>query len=157
MVKRGLSCQRRASGFPVCSCQSVALPSGVSPAYSRRYPMPQGCDSAEFQAAMQRDAEQRLGADLTSLLDQLPPKEREFRERELAGFSRLFARFLSERGPSVEWDRIEKLPEGAVSTLCACACSGNTPRMLREYPARAPRLRSFARPTPRSVAVKSGV
>lgn len=35
-------------------------------------------------------------------------------EREFGGFRRLFARFLHDP-PSVEWGKIEKLPEGAVS------------------------------------------
>lgn len=30
------------------------------------------------------------------------------------GFSKLFARFLDEAGPSVDWDKIERLPENAV-------------------------------------------
>nr|CAI5854891.1 unnamed protein product [Callosobruchus analis] len=34
--------------------------------------------------------------------------------KEFEGFQRLFRRFLDETGPSVEWDRIEKLPPDAV-------------------------------------------
>lgn len=36
-------------------------------------------------------------------------------ERELSGFKRLFSRFLHDATSSVEWEKIEKLPEGAVS------------------------------------------
>ena len=35
-------------------------------------------------------------------------------ERELSGFKRLFSRFLHDATSSVEWEKIEKLPEGAV-------------------------------------------
>ncbi|XP_052127304.1 UTP--glucose-1-phosphate uridylyltransferase isoform X1 [Frankliniella occidentalis] len=74
----------------------------------------QDAESSEFQEAMQRDAATRLDADLEQLLSQLSPQERASRAKELGGFSRLFARFLKEKGPSVEWDKIQKLPEGAV-------------------------------------------
>lgn len=72
-------------------------------------------ESSEFQKAMQSDAATRLDADLEALLAQLTPQERGARAQEFNGFARLFARFLKEKGPSVDWDRIEKLPAGAVS------------------------------------------
>lgn len=71
-------------------------------------------ESADFQELLQRDAAVRLDADLEGLLAQLSPQERALRAQELNGFSRLFARFLKEKGPSVDWARIEKLPAGAV-------------------------------------------
>ncbi|XP_034234671.1 UTP--glucose-1-phosphate uridylyltransferase-like isoform X1 [Thrips palmi] len=71
-------------------------------------------ESADFQEALQRDAAVRLEGDLETLLAQLSPQERAGRAQELNGFSRLFGRFLKEKGPSVDWDRIEKLPAGAV-------------------------------------------
>jgi UTP--glucose-1-phosphate uridylyltransferase len=40
-------------------------------------------------------------------------KKESFRE-EMKSFASLFGRFLQEDGPSVDWNRIEKLPEGAV-------------------------------------------
>ncbi len=40
-------------------------------------------------------------------------------EKDFEGFKRLFGKFVNETGPSVNWDKIERLPEGAVSTLCA--------------------------------------
>jgi UDP-N-acetylglucosamine pyrophosphorylase len=36
------------------------------------------------------------------------------RQKEFDGFQRLYARFLQEEGPSVEWESIEKLPGDAV-------------------------------------------
>lgn len=36
------------------------------------------------------------------------------RQKEFDGFQRLYARFLQEEGPSVDWDSIEKLPGDAV-------------------------------------------
>lgn len=43
-----------------------------------------------------------------------PTEKRENFRGEMASFSHLFGRFLQEVGPSVDWNRIEKLPEGAV-------------------------------------------
>lgn len=39
-------------------------------------------------------------------------------QREFEGFRRLFYRFLlADPSSSIEWDRIEKLPDGAVSNF----------------------------------------
>lgn len=38
----------------------------------------------------------------------------QFYKKEMERFAALFGRFLQEEGPSVDWNRIEKLPEGAV-------------------------------------------
>lgn len=39
---------------------------------------------------------------------------KQFYGNEMERFSALFGRFLQEEGPSVEWDRIQKLPGDAV-------------------------------------------
>lgn len=61
-----------------------------------------------------RDAQVQLEVELDKLLktsnDELTP----FLTGEMNRFSSLFRRFLSEEGPSVDWDKIEKLPEEAV-------------------------------------------
>ena len=36
---------------------------------------------------------------------------------DLANFRKLFEKFVSEPGPSVDWDKIEKLPSDSVSSL----------------------------------------
>ena len=38
-------------------------------------------------------------------------------EKNIEGFQRLFSKFINETGPSVHWDKIERLPKDAVSTL----------------------------------------
>ena len=38
-------------------------------------------------------------------------------EQEFRGFKKLFLRFLSDPASSVEWDKIQKLPEGSVSQI----------------------------------------
>lgn len=61
-----------------------------------------------------RDAQSQLDVELGKLLkisnDELTP----FLRGEMDRFSSLFRRFLSEEGPSVDWERIQKLPEDAV-------------------------------------------
>ena len=37
-------------------------------------------------------------------------------DREFDGFKKLFGKFINEKGPSVFWDQIERLPPNAVSS-----------------------------------------
>merc|ERR1712025_1113651 len=39
-------------------------------------------------------------------------------EQEFDGFKRLFGKFINETGPSVNWDKIEKLPPGSIQSYC---------------------------------------
>nr|WIM01465.1 UTP-glucose-1-phosphate uridylyltransferase [Limnephilus lunatus] len=70
--------------------------------------------SREFRELTQRDALMTLRAELDRLLVDAPPAREKAAKQELDGFAQLFKRFVAEEGPSVSWDRIEKLPEGAV-------------------------------------------
>lgn len=57
----------------------------------------------------------QLRRELDKLVQTAPPHSQELIEKELyGGFIDLFERFLKEEGPSVEWDRIQKLPNDAV-------------------------------------------
>jgi len=77
--------------------------------------VPSGSGAQEFKENTKRDALIRLQHDLDKLSsDENPTKKAEL-QKEYNGFSRLFERFLQEEGPSVDWDRIEKLPQDAVS------------------------------------------
>ena len=42
---------------------------------------------------------------------------RRYLDRDFRGFGKLFDKFIHETGPSVEWDRIQKLPPDAVSAV----------------------------------------
>ncbi|KAI4494439.1 hypothetical protein M0802_008931 [Mischocyttarus mexicanus] len=73
--------------------------------------------SSDTQAFRQRtkiDAENELQRELNKLTDTAPPNRREEFGRQFDGFANLFKRFLEEEGPSLEWDRIQKLPEHAI-------------------------------------------
>uniref|UniRef100_A0A182LZ51 UTP--glucose-1-phosphate uridylyltransferase n=1 Tax=Anopheles culicifacies TaxID=139723 RepID=A0A182LZ51_9DIPT len=71
-------------------------------------------DTKEFHEATKRDALMRLKKDLDHLLETVEDTRKTGVQKEMCGFEALYHRFLQEDGPSVEWDRIEKLPEGAV-------------------------------------------
>lgn len=62
-----------------------------------------------------RDALTQLEKELDGLLQTTKDEElRSFQGTEMARFASLFGRFLQEEGPSVEWDKIQKLPTEAV-------------------------------------------
>ncbi|XP_037962685.1 UTP--glucose-1-phosphate uridylyltransferase isoform X3 [Plutella xylostella] len=70
--------------------------------------------SRDFKEATKRDALARLEVELEKLVSGVPDTRRPLVEKEYRGFKNLFARFLAEQGPSVDWDKIQRLPEGAV-------------------------------------------
>lgn len=51
---------------------------------------------------------------MNELLATVPPEKHETVQKEFEGFAQLFERFLAETGPSVDWSKIQKLPEDAV-------------------------------------------
>jgi UTP--glucose-1-phosphate uridylyltransferase len=55
-----------------------------------------------------------LENELEKLTKTAPPEKQDGFKEEMRSFASLFGRFLQEDGPSVDWKRIEKLPEGAV-------------------------------------------
>ncbi len=71
-------------------------------------------DSKEFHEVTKRDAQIQLEVELGKLLNTSNDELKPFLGGEMARFSSLFRRFLSEEGPSVDWERIQKLPEDAV-------------------------------------------
>jgi len=75
-----------------------------------------GCsDTKEFHEVTKRDAQIHFEHELNKLLETVPNEEvKEFNAKEMARFSALFGRFLQEEGPSVDWNKIEKLPTEAV-------------------------------------------
>lgn len=71
-------------------------------------------DSKEFHEVTKRDAQTQLEVELDKLLKTTNDELKPFLTDEMARFSSLFRRFLSEEGPSVDWEKIQKLPEDAV-------------------------------------------
>lgn len=60
--------------------------------------------------------------ELNKLLDTtVSGANKPFLTNELQRFAALFGRFLQEEGPSVDWSRIQKLPEEAVKNYATLA------------------------------------
>ena len=71
--------------------------------------------STDFKEMTRRDAQSSLGLELDKLLQTVQSQEKkDVLDREFDGFKRLFGKFINEKGPSVIWDNIERLPEDAV-------------------------------------------
>jgi len=68
----------------------------------------------EFKEVTQRDSLVQLEKEIETLLATTPYDKKDLAKSQFNAFSRLFQRFLEESGPSVDWDRIEKLPTNAV-------------------------------------------
>ena len=71
--------------------------------------------SAEWKELTKKDAQQSLALEMEKLLLTAPESGKVSLQKEFDGFRRLFNKFIHETGPSVHWDRIEKLPHDAVS------------------------------------------
>lgn len=72
-------------------------------------------DTKEFHEVTKRDAFMHFELELKTLLNTINNDElRHYKSKEMERFAALFGRFLQEEGPSVEWDKIQKLPTDAV-------------------------------------------
>ena len=68
----------------------------------------------EFKELTKKDAQITLALELDKLMKTLPEAQKELVQREFDGYQKLFAKFLVDTGPSVIWDKIERLPPGSV-------------------------------------------
>lgn len=82
-------------------------------------------DAKEFHEVTKRDALRQLERELENLIQTSPEEKRDGFKEEMRSFSSLFGRFLQEDGPSVDWNRIEKLPEGAVKEYSSLQTPSN--------------------------------
>ena len=58
-----------------------------------------------------------MAGELASLQQTAPAaSDQELMASDLAGFRRLFDKFVTQPGPNVVWDKIEKLPNNSVRT-----------------------------------------
>ncbi|XP_057326601.1 UTP--glucose-1-phosphate uridylyltransferase isoform X1 [Microplitis mediator] len=74
----------------------------------------QPSDTQAFRERTKRDAESEMQFELNRLEATAPPHLRERIKLEFDGFQKLFQKFLQDQGPSVVWEQIQKLPEGAI-------------------------------------------
>lgn len=59
----------------------------------------------------------KLEKEISMLLASTPNDKKMLANTQLRSFTRLFQQFLEESSPSVDWNKIEKLPVDAVSTI----------------------------------------
>ena len=71
----------------------------------------------DFKELTKKDAQIGLAMELDKLMMTMPEGQKQVVEQDFDGFKRLFGKFINSTGPSVHWDKIEKLPEDAVSFL----------------------------------------
>ncbi|XP_066596355.1 UTP--glucose-1-phosphate uridylyltransferase isoform X2 [Prorops nasuta] len=71
-------------------------------------------DTQAFRKRTKQDAEIELQQELDNLLETSPEKDKDEFQRMFDGYTKLFRRFLEEEGPSLDWDRIQKLPENSI-------------------------------------------
>jgi len=68
----------------------------------------------EFKELTKKDAQISLATELDKLTKTCNAGEKELVQREFDGFQRLFSKFINVTGPSVLWDKIERLPKDAI-------------------------------------------
>lgn len=68
----------------------------------------------------------QLERELEKLTMTAPDEKKDTFQEEMKSFASLFGRFLQEDGPSVDWNRIQKLPEGAVKDYRELQTPSNT-------------------------------
>lgn len=72
--------------------------------------------TTEFKELTKKDAQVQLAQELDKLLrtSNTNQNQRSICEQEFKGFQQLFMKYLQGVGPSVQWEKIEPLPEDAV-------------------------------------------
>jgi len=70
--------------------------------------------SMEFKDLTKKDAQISLSMELDKLMMTSPAGLRDQIGQNFDGFKRLFGKFIQKSGPSVQWEKIEKLPADAI-------------------------------------------
>jgi len=75
--------------------------------------------SMEFKELTKKDAQISLAQELEKLIRTSNMADKEIMEKNFEGFQRLFSKFINETGPSVHWDKIERLPKDAIQNYAS--------------------------------------
>lgn len=81
-------------------------------------------DSRRFSISDQ-DICQAMKGELDNINRLLPEDQCHEMSENLSGFGDLFKKFVTEPGPSVQWDKIEKLPSDAIRSYTSLVCDGD--------------------------------
>merc|ERR1711915_538924 len=81
--------------------------------------------SMDFKELTKKDAQASLSMELDKLVRTLPEGRKHVVDQDFDGFKRLFGKFINETGPSVIWDKIEKLPHGAIQPYSSLPAAEN--------------------------------
>jgi len=73
----------------------------------------------EFKELTNQDAKVSMVQELQQLLDTAPEEQKADKQREFDEFLQLFGKFVSEPGPSINWEKIEKLPQDSIRSYTA--------------------------------------
>ncbi|CAG7832057.1 unnamed protein product [Allacma fusca] len=71
-------------------------------------------EAAEFTQLTKRDALVRLGHELDNLAANAQQESKALIQKEFEGFQNIFNKFLQGSGTSIDWSKIQKLPDGSV-------------------------------------------
>lgn len=82
-------------------------------------------DAKEFHEVTKRDALFQLERELDNLITTAPEEKKDSFKEEMKSFASLFGRFLAEDGPSVEWNKMQKLPDDAVKQYDSLSMPSN--------------------------------
>uniref|UniRef100_A0A8B9BRS0 UTP--glucose-1-phosphate uridylyltransferase n=2 Tax=Anser TaxID=8842 RepID=A0A8B9BRS0_9AVES len=69
---------------------------------------------SQFQEVIRQELEYSMKVELDKILATAPSNELEHTKNDLEGFKKLFHRFLQEKGPSVDWGKIQRPPEDSI-------------------------------------------
>uniref|UniRef100_M3Y3L4 UTP--glucose-1-phosphate uridylyltransferase n=1 Tax=Mustela putorius furo TaxID=9669 RepID=M3Y3L4_MUSPF len=70
--------------------------------------------ASQFQEVIRQELELSVKKELEKILTTAPSHEFEHTKKDLDGFRKLFHRFLQEKGPSVDWGKIQRPPEDSI-------------------------------------------
>ncbi|CAM9849618.1 unnamed protein product, partial [Bubo scandiacus] len=70
--------------------------------------------TSQFQEVIRQELEYSMKVELDKILATAPSNELEHTKKDLEGFKKLFHRFLQEKGPSVDWGKIQRPPEDSI-------------------------------------------
>ncbi|XP_073195627.1 UTP--glucose-1-phosphate uridylyltransferase isoform X3 [Lepidochelys kempii] len=70
--------------------------------------------TSQFQEVIRQELEYSMKVELDKILATAPQNELEHTKKDLEGFKKLFHRFLQEKGPSVDWGKIQRPPEDSI-------------------------------------------